>query len=118
MIVGCLTAKQRFQNLQKVATITSTGEDAELLLNGIERHYGDDKNCWSGKIGDTVTFSFDSEKAINEVRFVFNSDLNREQQVRGKYIPEKMIPVMYIKCSRHLRTETLVKNMKTEIKNS
>ena len=44
----------------------------------------------SGKIGDTVTFSFESEKAINEVRFVFNSDLNRETTGAGKYIPEKM----------------------------
>ena len=91
MIVGCLTAMiKNFRTYKKMQQIyQSTGEDAELLLNGIERHYGDDKNCWSGKIGDTVTFSFESEKAINEVRFVFNSDLNRETTGAGKYIPEK-----------------------------
>ena len=69
--------KTKISELTKSATITSTGEDVELLLNGIERHYGDDKNCWSGKIGDTVTFSFESEKAINEVRFVFNTPNER-----------------------------------------
>ena len=63
MIVGCLTAKQRFQNLRKVQQLPSTGEDAELLF---KRALKDItvmiKISWSGKIGDTVTFSFDSEK--------------------------------------------------------
>ena len=81
--------KTKISELTKSATITSTGEDAELLLNGIERHYGDDKNCWSGKIGDTVTFSFDSEKAINEVRFVLTATLTEKQQVRENIFPRK-----------------------------
>ena len=90
-----------------------------MLLNGIERHYGDDKNCWSGKIGDTVTFSFDSEKAINEVRFVFNSDLNRETTGAGKYIPEKMNTCNVHKNAPALNVpKTLVKDMKIEIKNA
>lgn len=111
--------KTKISELTKSATITSTGEDAELLLNGIKRHYGDDKNCWSGKIGDTVTFSFDSEKAINEVRFVFNSDLNRETTGAGKYIPEKMNTCNVHKNAPALNVpKTLVKNMKIEIKNA
>lgn len=111
--------KTKISELTKSATITSTGEDAELFLNGIERHYGDDKNCWSGKIGDTVTFSFDSEKAINEVRFVFNSDLNRETTGAGKYIPEKMNTCNVHKNAPALNVpKTLVKNMKIEIKNA
>lgn len=111
--------KTKISELTKSATITSTGEDAELLLNGIERHYGDDKICWSGKIGDTVTFSFDSEKAINEVRFVFNSDLNRETTGAGKYIPEKMNTCNVHKNAPALNVpKTLVKDMKIEIKNA
>ena len=111
--------KTKISELTKSATITSTGEDAELLLNGIERHYGDDKNCWSGKIGDTVTFSFESEKAINEVRFVFNSDLNRETTGAGKYIPEKMNTCNVHKNAPALNVpKTLVKDMKIEIKNA
>ena len=87
--------------------------------HGIERHYGDDKNCWSGKIGDTVTFSFESEKAINEVRFVFNSDLNRETTGAGKYIPEKMNTCNVHKNAPALNVpKTLVKDMKIEIKNA
>ena len=35
--------KTKISELTKSATITSTGEDAELLLNGIERHYGDEQ---------------------------------------------------------------------------
>lgn len=111
--------KTKISELTKSATITSTGEDAELLLNGIERHYGDDKKCWSGKIGDTVTFSFESEKAINEVRFVFNSDLNRETTGAGKYIPEKMNTCNVHKNAPALNVpKTLVKDMKIEIKNA
>lgn len=111
--------KTKISELTKSATITSTGEDAELLLNGIERHYSDDKNCWSGKIGDTVTFSFESEKAINEVRFVFNSDLNRETTGAGKYIPEKMNTCNVHKNAPALNVpKTLVKDMKIEIKNA
>lgn len=111
--------KTKISELTKSATITSTGEDAELLLNGIERYYGDDKNCWSGKIGDTVTFSFESEKAINEVRFVFNSDLNRETTGAGKYIPEKMNTCNVHKNAPALNVpKTLVKDMKIEIKNA
>ena len=59
--------KTKISELTKSATITSTGEDAELLLNGIERHYGDNKNCWSGKIGDTVTFSFESVPNLSRI---------------------------------------------------
>lgn len=111
--------KTKISELTKSATITSTGEDAELLLNGIERHYGDNKKCWSGKIGDTVTFSFDSEKAINEVRFVFNSDLNRETTGAGKYIPEKMNTCNVHKNAPALNVpKTLVKDMKIEIKDA
>ena len=111
--------KTKISELTKSATITSTGEDAELLLNGIERHYGDDKNWWSGKIGDTVTFSFESEKAINEVRFVFNSDLNRETTGAGKYIPEKMNTCNVHKNAPALNVpKTLVKDMKIEIKDA
>ena len=111
--------KTKISELTKSATITSTGEDAELLLNGIERHYGDDTNCWSCKIGDTVTFSFESEKAINEVRFVFNSDLNRETTGAGKYIPEKMNTCNVHKNAPALNVpKTLVKDMKIEIKNA
>ena len=114
-----LPCKTKISETYKSATITSTGEDVELLLNGIERHYGDDKNCWSGKIGDTVTFSFESEKAINEVRFVFNSDLNRETTGAGKYIPEKMNTCNVHKNAPALNVpKTLVKDMKIEIKNA
>ena len=111
--------KTKISELTKSATITSTGENVELLLNGIERHYGVDKNCWSGKVGDTITFSFDSEKAINEVRFVFNSDLNRETTGAGKYIPEKMNTCNVHKNAPALNVpKTLVKDMKIEIKNA
>lgn len=111
--------KTEVSSLTKSATITSTGENIELLLNGIERHYGNDKNCWSGKVGDTITFSFDSEKTVNEVRFVFNSDLNRETTGAGKYIPEKMNTCNVHKNAPALNIpKTLVKDIKIEIKNT
>lgn len=60
------------------AKITSSRENAELLRNGLERKINGADNCWRGGIGDTVTFELGEKTHINEIRFVFDSDLNRE----------------------------------------
>lgn len=108
--------KMEMSSLTKVATLTSTGENAHKLLNGVNRQRGDEDNCWRGKIWDTITFTFDSEKAIDEVQFIFNSDLNRETTGAGKFVKEKMNS-----CNVHIDSpalnvpKTLVKNLKVEL---
>ncbi len=108
--------RMEMSELTKSAEISSTGENAYKLLNGIERQRGDEDNCWRGKPGDTITFKFDGENVINEVRFVFNSDLNRETTGAGRFRREKMNSCNVHKDSPALNVpKTLVKSLKVEL---
>lgn len=108
--------KMEMSDITKEAKLTSTGKNAHKLLNGVERNRESEDNCWSGHIGDTITFTFDEEKEIHEIRFVFNSDLNRETTGAGRFVKEKMTI-----CNIHLDNpalcvpKTLVKSIKAEI---
>ena len=60
---------------RKVPLLTLRAKtNAEVLRNGIDRG---DENLWIGKIGDPITYSFDSDVRIREIRIVFDSNLNR-----------------------------------------
>ena len=48
---------------------------SEIVRNGIERG---ESNLWIGSEGDTVEYSFDADTAINEIRLVFDNDMNRK----------------------------------------
>jgi len=63
--------------LTKLAKLTASEGDPEPLRNGIDRPVGDNNNCWTGKLGSWVQYAFDSPKKINELRLIFDSDLNR-----------------------------------------
>lgn len=108
--------KMKMSELTKKARISSTGKNAEKLLNGINRPCGDEDNCWIGTQGDTITFEFSEEEDINEVHFILNSDLNRETTGAGDYIKEKMTTCNVHKNSPAVNVpKTLVKDMKAEI---
>lgn len=118
MYDGCYLPFNRMEmsDLTKSAVITSTGNNAEKLLNGLERTIDGDDNCWTGKTGDTITFEYDREYPINEIRLVFNSDLNRETTGAGEYIPEKITVCNIHKNAPALNVpKTLVKSMKIEL---
>ena len=48
---------------------------AEVVRNGLDRG---EENCFVGKAGDTVKYSFDTDTDIREIRLIFDSDLNRK----------------------------------------
>jgi len=48
---------------------------AEVVRNGRDRG---GENCWIGRDGDTVEYSFDSDTEIREIRLVFDNDMNRD----------------------------------------
>lgn len=115
---GCWLPGNRVEPsaLTRGAALSSTGEHAEKLLNGEERPRGTEDNCWRGKPGDTITFLFDGEKDIQELRLVFNSDLNRETTGAGRFAREKMNSCNVHKNSPALHVpQTLVKDMKIEL---
>lgn len=47
---------------------------ADVVRNGIERG---EENMWRGRLGDFVEYSFDTDTDIEEVRLVFDNDMNR-----------------------------------------
>ncbi len=47
---------------------------AEVVRNGIERG---DENLWIGKPGDAIEYSFENDESVQEIRLVFDNDMNR-----------------------------------------
>ena len=60
---------------RKVSALTREAVcTADVVRNGVDRG---EENCWIGKEGDTVEYTFEEDTEINELRLVFDSDLNR-----------------------------------------
>lgn len=82
--------RKEMSKLTMAATITSTGTCVEALTNGLERPSQESQNMWKGKVGDTISLRLPWESYINELRFVFDSDLNRETVSDDGFLPGKM----------------------------
>ena len=46
----------------------------DIVRNGKDRG---EENCWTGKNGDFVEYTFDTAKAVDKIRLIFDSNLNR-----------------------------------------
>lgn len=55
-----------------------------ILTNGIDRG---EQNCYIGKLGQPVTYRFSGDTDIKELRFIFDSDLNRKIKKRVMNMP-------------------------------
>ena len=49
--------------------------NAEVVRNGLDRG---EENLWIGKEGDSIRYTFDEDTEIQEIRLVFDSNLNRK----------------------------------------
>ena len=49
--------------------------NADVVRNGIERGAA---NCWTGKSGDILEYTFEGDRRIREIRLVFDNDMNRK----------------------------------------
>lgn len=63
--------------LTREATLTASTGDAEPLRNGHDRHIGEADNGWTGPVGSFVEYRWDSPRTVSELRFTFDSDLDR-----------------------------------------
>lgn len=71
--------KQReVPELTRKAKLTASEGDPEPLRNGLDRPVDGEGNSWTGAIGSWVEYSFDTSQVIERMRFVFDSDLNRD----------------------------------------
>ena len=75
------------------AKLTAAESDPEPLRNGIDRPIGETDNGWTGSIASWVQYSFDVPERIREMRFVFDSNLNRREKNMASNYPLNMEPV-------------------------
>lgn len=101
--------KRNIPELTKKAKLTASEGDPEPLRNGIDRPVDNEDNGWIGNIGAWVQYEFDKPERIQELRFVFDSDLNRS-------VPN--MPCNYPLNDEPFRVpSTLVKKFSIEIQN-
>ncbi len=62
----------------KNAIIDSTVNEAEVLRNGHDRTIYEMDNGLTGKVGDWISYLFNEDTIINELRFIFDSDFERK----------------------------------------
>ncbi len=48
----------------------------DLVRNGFDRG---EENCWIGKPGNTITYQFEKDTPVSQIRLVFDSNLNRKE---------------------------------------
>lgn len=78
----------------------------EIVRNGVDRGKN---NLYKGKVNEAIEYSFEAEREINEIRLVFDSNLNR------KY---RDMPTNYpLKETRYHVPETLIKEYRIEFEN-
>ncbi len=64
--------------LTKQADKLATQGDTGCLVDGIERAMGGESHLWEGNVGDSVEYHWDCPQQIYQMRFVFNSHLERK----------------------------------------
>ena len=81
--------------------------NSEIIRNGIDRG---ENNLWIGKSGDSVTYTFEEDKRISDIRLVFDNDMNRKY-----YNMPCSYPLVQTKFKL---PSTLIKEYKIEGKNT
>jgi hypothetical protein len=70
--------KREIPQLTLKASLKASEGKADNLRNGYDRPIGEDDNGWYGENGSWVEYRFENSENIKELRFVFDSDLNRK----------------------------------------
>lgn len=71
--------KRAIPDLTAWATLKATAGEPEALRNGLDRPIGGKDNGWLGAPGDGIIYAFDEAERVRQMRFVFDSDLNRPE---------------------------------------
>jgi len=65
--------------LTRAAQVSASVGDAETLRTGVDRPVGEAGNGWIGRAGDDwVQYAFPEPVQLHAMRFIFDSDLNRD----------------------------------------
>ncbi len=80
-------------NRREVPALTHSAElsasegDPEPLRNGLDRPIGGEDNGWRGAPGAWVEYRFAASQRVRQMRFVFDSDLNRKAKNMPHHFP-------------------------------
>jgi FAD dependent oxidoreductase len=88
-------------------SLTASTGNPEPLLNGMDRIDKNAANCWKCSTGDWVELRFNQTETINEIRLVFDSDLNRDYK--------NMVAKFPLDMPKYSPPETLIKGFHLEI---
>ncbi len=72
--------KRQVTHLSKQSRLLAKGVGLENLRNGYDRPLGQEDNLWRGSVGDMLEFHFSSCVKVSELRFVFDSSLDRNHK--------------------------------------
>ena len=113
--------KREISKLTRTAQIKTEMGDGEALRNGYDRPIGTYDNGWTGNLGTKVEYSFENEEKLRELRFVFDSNLNREihnmpcnypLEQNDFHVPETMIREFTIEAQDELGNWSLLMDVK------
>lgn len=71
--------RRNIPRLTQTATLSASSGNPDPLRDGYDRAIGSQSHCWEGQIGDWIEYSFKNPQQIHQLRFIFDSDLNRKQ---------------------------------------
>jgi len=102
--------KREIPELTRNAVLTASEGDPEPIRNGIDRPVGSEDNGWTGSLQESwIEYKFDRKVNISSMRFVFDSDLNRQI---------KNMPCSYPINSKNLTVPaTIIRKFRVEAKN-
>jgi hypothetical protein len=121
--------KREIWRLTRIANVTCKTGSAEILKSGYDRPIGNEDNGWMGNLGEWVQCSFENSEQINELRFVFDSNLNRKAhnmpcnyplEQNDFHVPETMIKEFKIEaqdeCGNWIKVAEIKKNYQRLVK--
>jgi hypothetical protein len=85
--------RRKVPELSIHANLKASGGNPESLRSGLDRPIGELDNGWLGVVGDWIVYSFETPKHIQQMRFVFDSNLNRPEHNAHANIPLQIEPV-------------------------
>ena len=112
---------REISKLTSKVLITDNAYNTEVLRNGSDRPIGIEDNGWTGNLGDFVEYSFENAEQISELRFVFDSNLNRAihnmpcnypLEQNDFHVPESMVKEFKIEALDELGNWVLVAEVK------
>ena len=71
--------------LTRSARLSSSGGDPSVLINGIDRPVGGEDNSCYFPPGGWLQFMFDRPETVQEIRLIFDSDLNNKWLMPTRY---------------------------------